>query len=289
MVRQLSDYLGLVPGRNSQQPKFIATLTAALQPLLNLQALCYSLINTATYDITDSNNINVTDSFGNLVTWPAPIDTNSYAPPITKARDLDYAVGAQLDDVGIWVGRSRYIAGFIPNIYFTFNDPDLGFGAGLWKGPYDPLLGLTELNDNDYRIVLKAKIAANHWDGTVGTANSILQNLFATSASLYFIEDNQNMHMTMAVAGVLPTTIAWELFIGGYIPLKPAGVAIRYVRTSVEGAPIFGFNSQNAMIAGFGTGAWAADSLRNYGANYLTDSNNVKITDRLGYPLTSIF
>lgn len=54
-----------------------------------------------------------------------------------------------------------------------------------------------------------------------------------------------------------PSAVFLALLAGGYIPLKPEGVRVNYtIVTSVEGAPIFGFDVQNDLIAGFDVGAW---------------------------------
>jgi len=169
--------------------------------------------------------------------------------------DLDVAVGVQLDVVGEWVGRSRFIRVPIPNVYFTFDDDLRGFDAGVWKGPYDSDAGVTRLDDETYRTLLRAKIAANHWDGTLPDARRVLDIVFPNGDTKLFIVDNQDMTMTFGVSGTLPSLLFIVLLSQGYIPVKPEGVLANYVITSEPG-PMFGFDVDNEFISGFDSGAW---------------------------------
>lgn len=94
------------------------------------------------------------------------------------AFDLDLAVGAQLDAVGRWVGLDRKVRTPIANVYFSHDTDGLGFDQGVWQGPFDPDSGLTALDDDTYRLLLRAKIGANHWDGTLETSAAILERIF---------------------------------------------------------------------------------------------------------------
>jgi len=216
-MADLSDYTGLITSEHNQRPKFMATVTALAQPMVDLMNLLGGM----------------PDRF-----------------------DLDQAVGVQLDDVGRWVGISRRVATPLTGVYFSFDAPGVGFDQGSWKGPFDPDTGLTLLDDETYRLVLRAKIGANHWDGTLESSAAILNSIF-NGDTYVFIQDNQDMSMTIGVAGKVPSAVFLALLAGGYIPLKPEGVRVNYtIVTSVDGAPIFGFDVQNNLIAGFDTGAW---------------------------------
>lgn len=55
----------------------------------------------------------------------------------------------------------------------------------------------------------------------------------------------------------MPSAVFLALLAGGYIPLKPEGVRVNYtVVTTVDGAPMFGFDMNNQFVAGFDAGAW---------------------------------
>jgi hypothetical protein len=40
--------------------------------------------------------------------------------------------------------------------------------------------GFTELDDDTYRTIIRAKIAANHWDGTTETLSDVYQIISPT-------------------------------------------------------------------------------------------------------------
>ena len=219
LMPTLEQYLSLVPGQHLGAPRFIATLTALLQPLIDQQAL--------------------------LASMPA-------------AYDLDLAIGAQLDAVGVWVGVSRFITIPIPSVFFSFDVANLGWDTGYWKGPFDGTDGLSRLDDESYRLLLRGRIAANHWDGTLAGAAAALAYIFNDPNTHVFIQDEQDGSFSLNVAGKLLSIVSSALLAGGYIPLKPGGIRLAHVNiTSVGGSPLFGFDLNTPAIGGFGIGAWA--------------------------------
>lgn len=239
-MADVSKYQALVIPEHAKAPKFLALITALTQ--------CF-------------------------------VDNQNVVGELPDDYDLDNAVGVQLDRVGLWVGVSRRIATPLSGVYFSFGIVGLGFGQGVWRGPFDPATGIVNLDDETYRLLLRAKIGANHWDGTLAGSKAILANIFQTgtpggelydsggygagpyggaegSGTFIFIDDHQDMSMTVGVSGNIPSALFLALLTGGYIPIKPAGVRANYEITSVDGAPLFGFGAQNPYIAGFGIGAW---------------------------------
>ncbi|SPA44827.1 DUF2612 domain-containing protein [Cupriavidus taiwanensis] len=216
-MADLTDYTGLVTSEHNQRPKFMRVVAALAQPMVDLMNLLGGM----------------PDKF-----------------------DLDVAGGAQLDDVGRWVGIARRVATPLTGVYFSLDTAGVGFDQGNWKGPFDPDTGLTLLDDDTYRLVLRAKIGANHWDGTLESTAAILNSIF-NGDTYVFIQDNQDMSMTIGVAGKVPSAVFLALLEGGYIPLKPEGVRVNFVIvTSVDGEPIFGFDMDNNLVAGLDVGAW---------------------------------
>ncbi|MPV69480.1 DUF2612 domain-containing protein [Burkholderia sp. BE17] len=213
----LTDYTSLITSEHRDLPRFAAVLGTIVQPLVDQMNLLQSM--------------------------PAKFD-------------LDNAVGVQLDDVGLWVGVSRKIRTPLTGIYFSFDIAGLGFDQGIWKGPFDPDTGLTILDDDTYRLVIRAKIGANHWDGTLEQSAAILNSIFGADTHV-FIEDDQDMSMTIGISGKVPSAVFLALLAGGYIPLKPEGVRVNYtIVTTVDGAPLFGFDMSGPYVAGFNIGAW---------------------------------
>ncbi|KVU48234.1 hypothetical protein WK69_11030 [Burkholderia ubonensis] len=216
-MAELNEYTALITSEHRDKPRFAATVAAVVQPLV--------------------------DQMNLLASMPGKFD-------------LDVAVGDQLDTVGLWVGVSRRIRTPLTGIYFSFDIDGLGFDQGIWKGPFDPDTGLTVLDDDTYRLVIRAKIGANHWDGTLEQSAAILNSIFGTDTHV-FIEDHQDMSMTIGIAGKVPSAVFLALLAGGYIPLKPEGVRVNYtIVTTVDSAPLFGFDMSGPYVAGFDAGAW---------------------------------
>jgi len=143
-----------------------------------------------------------------------------------QSFDLDLAVGVQLDQIGLWVGCSRRVE--VPlNIFFSLDTAGLGFDQGQWLGPYTPPTGLTLLDDETYRTVLRGVIAFNRWDGSTEQYNAIMNNeVFAGTGSTFKLHDNQNMTMTVTVTGAeVPAVLQAELTTGR-LHIQPAGVTI---------------------------------------------------------------
>ncbi|WP_322068008.1 MULTISPECIES: DUF2612 domain-containing protein [Burkholderia] len=220
-MADLDDYTALITSEHSDKPLFVAMTGMLAAPLVDL--------------------MNVLEGM------PAQFD-------------LDDAVGDQLDIVGEWIGLSRQVSTPLTGIYFAFDLDGLGFDQGVWKGPFDPDTGLVSLDNDTYRMTLRAKIAANHWDGTPGGAADIL-DMLAPAGSLVFLEDHCDMSITIGVAGKQPSALYLALLKNGLLSLKSEAIRVNYAVTSVDGAPIFGFDMTNEYVAGFDAGAWSGDQL----------------------------
>jgi hypothetical protein len=138
--------------------------------------------------------------------------------------DLDTAVGPQLDILGEIIGRGRDVS-FQPS------------------GGISPVL-----DDDNYRLLLKAKIAQNSWDGKVGYLYDIWTLLFPGGKIL--INDSQNMSAVITMSGSFSTLIQ-ELIENEYIVPRPQGVQYTY---GFGDLPFFGFDRDDAYISGFDTG-----------------------------------
>jgi hypothetical protein len=144
------------------------------------------------------------------------------------AFELDNAEGNQLDVLGSIVGASRQV-NFIPT---------------------DASSSL--LNDTYYRILLKAKIAKNLWNGKIDSLQPIWQSLFPGGAIL--IRDNQNMTMDVTIFGSVPLMVR-DLVANGYIVPKPQTVRLDNVLYS-NYKPAFGYDMSNEYVDGYDIGYW---------------------------------
>src|SRR5215469_561802 len=222
-IADISAYLDDVTSEHNQQPNYVELLIALLQP------------------------------FGDI-TW---LETHFF-----QYYDLDLAIGAQLDAVGEWVGRTRFLT--VPiNAYFSWDIVGLGWNQANWKRPFDADTGIVALDDEHYRILLRAVIAANHWDGTIPGAYATYEKLFAGTGFTIGIQDFGDMTMGLILFG--PHTsdqITLALFDTGELDLKPAGIGMDHYYPTVwpggpGGTPVFGFDVMDTSIAGWDVGAWA--------------------------------
>lgn len=157
-MADVNDYLGLVTSEHNKQPRYMQTVSLSVQGSVD--------------------NINL------LLAMPALFD-------------IDTAVGDQLDKVGQWVGLTRYLEVPLQGVYFSWAPYPIapsqvldfpGWGQGPWADAA-PTSGLTRLDDFHYRILLKARVVANNWDGTKPGAVTAWNDLFAPEGYELFIQD----------------------------------------------------------------------------------------------------
>lgn len=218
-MMKTEDYLALITNEHSDKERFNATVAAGVSPVAAVQNSLLSL----------------------------PLEF-----------DIDTAAGVQLDVVGEWIGRSRRISTPLVGVYFSFDDTELdGWDSGSWKGPLDPESGLVELPDDAYRVLLKAKIAANSWDGSIPGAYSIWESTF-NGETFIVIQDNQDMTMVVGIAGKPLGAVEKSLLLNGFFQLKPEGVGIIYWFITQSEGPLFAWDTQSSgALAGFDIGNWA--------------------------------
>jgi hypothetical protein len=190
-----------------------------------------------------------------------PVAMANFIADLPRQFDLDEAIGVQLDIVGKWIGRDRYVKVPLDNLWFSFGDARKGFGLGYWKGIFDPQLGITALDDESYRKLLYAKILVNNWNGTYESARNLINSYFLNSGTTFFIDDHGNGSATYAITGKIPPPIFLALYAWGYLPLEPAGIKTYYRVVSVDNTPMFGFGVDNDKVAGFGIGSWGTDPI----------------------------
>lgn len=155
----------------------------------------------------------------------ALVDAQRVVESLTSVFDINTAVGVQLDIVGLWVGLTRRQTTPIGDVFLTWNDPDLGWNHASWKGPYEPSEGVTSLDDNTYRALLKAKVAANYWVGTREDLNLISEESLVDIGAHYVVVDNFDMSVTVYVVGA-PSAVLLAMIKKGVVIPKTAGVRI---------------------------------------------------------------
>lgn len=172
--------------------------------------------------------------------------------------DVDFAIGQQLDIVGQWVGVTRDLKTAL-FIYFSFDTEGLGFDEGLWKGRFDASTGITKLDDFHYRLLIKARILNNVWDGSIENAYQLANIVFSQYNLVLFIEDYADLTMSVGLAGTgIIDSVIFALLTQGYFKIKPAGVRIRNYFTASTPGPLFAFDLNDGInFAGLDSGVWA--------------------------------
>lgn len=167
--------------------------------------------------------------------------------------DVDTAIGAQLDAIGVRVGISRTLPLRITGVYFELDNADVGLDFGIWKGRYDPSDGTTTLDDETYRAVIKAKILSNKWNGENGTLPEFLStalSYFGVDAKMLDLQDFQTMHVALNLTKASTPPIVWELISRRIVDVTAAGVSLKIV----DNVSWFGFDYQTQSVSGFDTG-----------------------------------
>jgi hypothetical protein len=212
----IQDYQNLVTSEYKDQPKFIAMIGFVADVCVQIQSLLGSMIPIFDLDL----------------------------PP----------VGNQLDIVGQWVGVSRNVSIPIANVYFSWDaTAALGWDFGSWQ-PGNAPVNITVLPDDAYLNLIRARIAANQWDGTTEGAYAIWENIFPTFQIL--IQDHNNMSYDLAIVGGIVDSLTLALIVGGYIPLRPEGVQVANYLVSVDTNPAFAWDTENTFLQGWDQGSW---------------------------------
>ncbi len=157
----LSAYQDLITSEHKGKPKYMATVTALLQPSNDIFEL----------------GVYIDDYF-----------------------DLDEATGAQENVLGQIAGVGRTL-------------------------PYMPLFNAPPtLNNDDYRVILKSKIAKNLWKGGIEDLEEIWLNLFGERIKII---DHQDMTIEVVVNNGFSPIIQEAIWRGIVVP-KPQSVRMSY-------------------------------------------------------------
>jgi len=122
---------------------------------------------------------------------------------IPTAYDIDLSIGAQLNALGVILGVSR----------------TLDFQPSNSVSPV--------LDDTYYRLVLKAKVMTNQWDGTREQYDKMLETVL--SGYPIVIVDNCNMSIGLAYILTTTDTLISDLLLNGYLFPVPSGVAVELI------------------------------------------------------------
>ena len=158
----------------------------------------------------------LTEAYWSLVQLSSQVD---------QFYNIDSAVGSQLDVLGQWIGFSRTLN--ISKQWFSFNELYEGFDLGDWYVFGDVPYESVKLTDQLYRIVLKAKILINQFDGTRPAFEAILNQLFSLDQVSFNVVQESPMNITVNIKGQI-NQIIFFLLTQGILDITPVGVNLKW-------------------------------------------------------------
>lgn len=233
------------------------------------------------YDVQEQSGAKVFDKYLQLLLG-GKVELQEVFRQLMQDRSIDTAAGAQLDIIGEIVGQPRELIDTALLTYFAYlGYPDAeSYGdlnnsgvGGFYRGLNDPLAGNTVLNDEQYRLFIKAKIIKN---STNATPNQLLEfiNFVFDSPQNQLTEEGDAAYTLLvgrelsSFEKVLLTYISYSSgYPSRFVP-KPIGVHVNYgsyiagdafAFQGVTGAKGFGDLTTLATIGG-----WDED----YGNNF---------------------
>lgn len=205
------------------------------------------------------------------------LDLDSSADNMVSAFDIDHATTAQLDILGIIVGVSRQLT-FEPSPEATKEvicptpeelaagteyplintpEPQSISGVKFISGFAPDDMGSDEpmIDDDLFRLLIKARIIQNAWKGTITELYTLWEAVMGADKRLA-IQDLQDMSFNIVLQGDY-TEIERELIIHAYIIPKPEGVRINVLTfISTDGLPLFSYDYNTMTYSGYSS-HWA--------------------------------
>lgn len=192
-----------------------------------------------------------------------------------QLRSIDTASGAQLDVIGEIVGRPRglitsdifYYFGFegAPQgeSYSSTTDPTVG---GQWYSLDAPVGISREPSDEEYRLILKAKIIKNR---TLARPEDVIDAYkFLFGASQITIEEVEPAEVRIGIGKILSNVERGLLFdLGGAGTLLPKPAGVRYSYTEFQAGRVF---ATEGFPGGLGTGDLNDPTVGGFLSNLIT-------------------
>lgn len=172
---------------------------------------------------------------------------------VSRSHDLNTAIGAQLDGIGSILGQPRTINAAIYIAFFGYSSQPATTGYG--KAPYrrfnEAYKTTAQLNDADYRTILRLKIVLNNAHGTHADILTAAQVMFDEPNILVETLLNGNVWIQIPKKISASDTIYDEA--KGFIP-KAAGVGLKIF--DYAGPAVFGYAGKSNAV-GYGKGPYA--------------------------------
>lgn len=159
---------------------------------------------------------------------------------LLQKRSIDEATGAQLDIIGEIVGQPRELIDTALVPYFaylgypnaqSFGDLDNSSLGGYYYSLGDPLAGSTLLNDEQYRMFIKAKILKNTTRATPDDVLNFIRFVFNSETNNVIAEGNAEFTVMVGkelslFEQVLLTYVGYSNGYPSRFLLKPVGVRV---------------------------------------------------------------
>lgn len=159
---------------------------------------------------------------------------------LLQLRSIDEATGAQLDIIGEIVGQPRELIDTALVPYFaylgypnaqSFGDLDNPALGGYYYSLGDPLAGSTLLNDEQYRMFIKAKILKNNTRATPDDVLNFIRFVFNSETNNVIAEGNAEFTVMVGkelslFEQVLLTYVGYSNGYPSRFLLKPVGVRV---------------------------------------------------------------
>ena len=187
------------------------------------------------------------------------------------AFEVDNASTAQLDILGSIVGTSRQLSfepsaaaigevicpspaemasGEVYPIIYTPTPDKLASTQLLTGYPPAEMSEGNLLDDDVFRLMIKARIIQNTWKGTINELYELWSSVMGTDKKL-LIEDLQDMSYNIVLQGDY-TQLEEELIVHAYVIPKPQGVRINVLTfVSTDGLPLFSYDYNTMRYSGY--------------------------------------
>jgi hypothetical protein len=199
------------------------------------------------------------------------LDIDNSINNMLLAFEMDNASTAQLDILGQIVGVGRQLkfepsaaaigevicpspaemaSGEVYPIIYT-PTPDKLESTPMLTGYPPAEMGEGNLLDDEvFRLMIKARIIQNTWKGTIGELYDLWDTVMGAEKKLS-IEDLQDMSYNIVLQGDY-TQLEEELIIHAYVIPKPEGVRINVLTfVSTDGLPLFSYDYNTMRYSGY--------------------------------------
>lgn len=168
---------------------------------------------------------------------------------LKEKRWINTGQGAQLDGIGHIVDRNRLIENAIVISFFGFENQTntTGFGQARFREYSEPYLSSTSLRDDEYRLILWAKVNKNN---SLCYMNDTIKSIqFIFNVDTVILQDIYNAKFIIGIGRILTGN---EIVFANALDLivRPAGVSCQSM-THFDKDNVFGFYNQK-IAKGFG-------------------------------------